>query len=150
MSKYVGKSIKRVEDPRFIQGQGKYVANLALPGMAFVAIKRSPYAHANIISIDASAALAMDGVVAVLFVVALGMYLLAQAVAVWRCWGTYLYERAIGVAVIAVLVAAWDGAAKDVVLVSTIVLIATMSAEYLRFRARIRGEVPDPQTQQHA
>ncbi len=89
----------------------------------------------------------MEGVVAVLFVVALGLYLLAQAVAVWRCWRTYLYERVIGVAVIAVLVAAWDGAAKDVVLVSTIVLIATMSAEYLRFRARIRGEVPDPQTQ---
>ncbi|MBT8239659.1 MAG: low temperature requirement protein A [Acidimicrobiia bacterium] len=89
----------------------------------------------------------MEGVVAVLFVVALGLYLLAQAAAVYRCWGTFLYERVIGVAVIAVLVAAWDGAARDVVLVSTVVLIATMSAEYLRFRARIRGEVPDPQTQ---
>ena len=30
---YVGKGVKRVEDPRFIQGQGKYVANLQLPGM---------------------------------------------------------------------------------------------------------------------
>lgn len=90
----------------------------------------------------------MEGVVVVLFVVALGLYLLAQAVSVWRCWGTFLYERVIGVAVIAALVAAWDGAAKDVVLVSTIVLIATMSAEYWRFRARIRGDVPDPQVQQ--
>ncbi|MBT8240212.1 MAG: low temperature requirement protein A [Acidimicrobiia bacterium] len=89
----------------------------------------------------------MEGVVAVLFVVALGLYLLAQAAAVWRCWRTYLYERVVGLAVIAVLVAAWNGAAKDVVLVSTILLIATMSAEYWRFRARIRGEVPDAETQ---
>lgn len=87
----------------------------------------------------------MEGVVAVLFVVASALYLLAQAVAAWRCWGTYLYERVIGVAVIAGLVAAWDGAAKDIVLASTIVLIATMTAEYFRFRARIRGDVPDDQ-----
>ena len=58
MSKYVGQSLKRVEDPRFIQGKGKYVANLSLPGMGYMAIKRSPYAHATINSIDASEALA--------------------------------------------------------------------------------------------
>jgi hypothetical protein len=40
----------------------------------------------------------------------------------------------------------WDGAAKDVVLASTVVLIATLIAEYLRFRSRIRGEVHDPET----
>jgi low temperature requirement protein LtrA len=88
----------------------------------------------------------MEQVVATLFVVAVGLYLLAQAVAVWRCWRTYLYERVIGVVIIASLVAAWDGAAKEVVLVSTVILIATLTAEYLRFRARIRGEVPDPET----
>jgi low temperature requirement protein LtrA len=88
----------------------------------------------------------MERVVAVLFVVAVGMYVLAQAVAVWRCWRTYLYERVIGVGAIALLVAVWDGAAKDVVLVSTVIFIATLTAEYLRFRARIRGEVPDPET----
>ncbi len=88
----------------------------------------------------------MEDVVAVLFIAAIGMYLLAQAVAVWRCWRTYLYERVIGVGVIALLVGVWDGAAKDVVLVSTAVLIATLTAEYWRFRARIRGEVPDPET----
>lgn len=65
MSGAVGKSIKRVEDPRFIQGKGKYVANLKIPGMAYAAIVRSPHAHANIKAIDASAALAMDGVIAV-------------------------------------------------------------------------------------
>ena len=66
MSRYVGKSMKRVEDPRFIQGQGRYVANLTLPNMAYMAVKRSPHAHAKILSIDSSAAEAMEGVVTVL------------------------------------------------------------------------------------
>jgi len=65
MSNYLGKSIKRVEDPRFIQGRGKYVANLKIPGMLHAAIKRSPYAHATINSVDTSAAEALEGVVAV-------------------------------------------------------------------------------------
>ena len=62
---YVGESIKRVEDPRFIQGRGKYVANLELPGMAYVAIKRSPHAHAKIKSIKTDAAKGLEGVIAV-------------------------------------------------------------------------------------
>ncbi|MCA9970078.1 MAG: xanthine dehydrogenase family protein [Anaerolineales bacterium] len=65
MNTYIGKSMKRVEDPRFIQGKGRYVANLTLPNTAHVAIKRSPYAHAKINSIDTSAAAALDGVIAV-------------------------------------------------------------------------------------
>ena len=65
MSKYIGQSMRRYEDPRFIQGQGKYVANLTLPNMAYMAIKRSPYAHAKINSIDTSAAEALEGVIAV-------------------------------------------------------------------------------------
>ena len=65
MSNYVGKSMKRVEDPRFLQGKASYVANLSLPGMVHVAVKRSPHAHAIINSIDTSAAAALDGVVAV-------------------------------------------------------------------------------------
>ena len=65
MGRYVGTSVKRVEDPRFIQGKGRYVANLDLPGMAHVAIKRSPEAHARITGMDTSAARAMDGVLAV-------------------------------------------------------------------------------------
>ena len=88
----------------------------------------------------------MEHVVAALFVVAIGLYMLAQAVAVWRCWRTYLYERVIGVVAIALLVTLWDGAAKDVVLVSTTILIASLTGEYWRFRARIRGDVPDPET----
>lgn len=65
MSGLVGKSVKRVEDPRFIQGKGKYVANLQIPGMLHAALVRSPHAHAKIKRIDTSAALAMPGVVAV-------------------------------------------------------------------------------------
>jgi carbon-monoxide dehydrogenase large subunit len=62
---YVGESVKRVEDPRFIQGQGKYVANITLPGMAYAAIKRSPYARAKIKNIHTEAARKLEGVVAV-------------------------------------------------------------------------------------
>ncbi|MFT7598818.1 MAG: low temperature requirement protein LtrA [Acidimicrobiales bacterium] len=87
----------------------------------------------------------MEPVVAALFVVAVGLFLLAQAAATWR-WRTYLYERAIGVAAIALLVAIWDGPAKDVVLVSTLILIASLTAEYFRFRARIRGGFVDEET----
>lgn len=65
MGNYVGKSMKRVEDPRFIQGQGRYVANLKIYGMTHAAIKRSPYPHAKINSIDTAAAEALEGVIAV-------------------------------------------------------------------------------------
>lgn len=65
MGNYMGKSMKRVEDPRFIQGKGRYVANLQLANTAYVAIKRSPYAHAKINSINTSAAEALEGVIGV-------------------------------------------------------------------------------------
>ncbi len=62
---YVGKSVKRFEDPRFLQGKGSYVANLHLPGMVYLAIKRSPYGHAKIKKIRTKKAAALPGVVAV-------------------------------------------------------------------------------------
>ena len=65
MAKYVGASIKRKEDPRFIQGKGGYVANLQLPNMAYVAVKRSPYGHARIKSINTKKAAKLPGVIAV-------------------------------------------------------------------------------------
>jgi carbon-monoxide dehydrogenase large subunit len=61
----LGAPIKRVEDPRFITGKGRYLDDISLTGMAHVAVLRSPYAHANIRSIDTSAARAMPGVLAV-------------------------------------------------------------------------------------
>ena len=62
----LGKPVKRVEDPKFITGKGRYLDDVKLPGMAHLAILRSPYAHANIRSIDTSAAKAAPGVVAVI------------------------------------------------------------------------------------
>jgi len=57
---------KRVEDIRFTQGKGNYVDDIKLPGMLYGDFVRSPYAHARVTSIDASAAKALPGVVAVL------------------------------------------------------------------------------------
>jgi carbon-monoxide dehydrogenase large subunit len=65
MSKYVGTSMKRREDPRFIQGRGSYVANLKLANMAYLALKRSPYAHAKIKSIKTDKAKKLPGVLGV-------------------------------------------------------------------------------------
>ncbi len=62
----LGARIKRVEDPRFITGKGRYLDDIKLAGMTYMSILRSPYAHANIRSIDTAAARAMPGVVLVL------------------------------------------------------------------------------------
>src|SRR3954463_14961387 len=62
----IGHSVKRKEDPRFLRGMGKYIDDVKLPGMLHMAIVRSPYAHAKILNIDATAALALPGVVAVI------------------------------------------------------------------------------------
>jgi carbon-monoxide dehydrogenase large subunit len=62
----MGHRMKRKEDPRFLQGRGNYVDDVKLPGMLYLDIVRSPYAHAKIVKIDASAALATPGVLAVI------------------------------------------------------------------------------------
>ncbi|WP_121356596.1 xanthine dehydrogenase family protein molybdopterin-binding subunit [Flavisolibacter nicotianae] len=61
----IGKSVKRVEDNRFITGKGNYTDDIILPGQTYAAFVRTPYAHAKIGSIDTAAALAMPGVVAI-------------------------------------------------------------------------------------
>ena len=61
----LGARVKRVEDPKLITGKGRYLDDIKLPGMVHLAILRSPYAHANIRSIDTSAARTAPGVVAV-------------------------------------------------------------------------------------
>ena len=48
----LGAPVKRVEDPRFITGRGRYLDDIHLQGMTHMAILRSPYAHANIRSVD--------------------------------------------------------------------------------------------------
>jgi carbon-monoxide dehydrogenase large subunit len=62
----MGHRMKRKEDPRFLQGRGRYVDDIKLPNMVYMDIVRSPYAHAKILKIDASEALAMPGVLAVI------------------------------------------------------------------------------------
>jgi aerobic carbon-monoxide dehydrogenase large subunit len=65
LPKLVGERVKRREDPRLIQGRGTYVDDVAIVGMQHLAFKRSDVAHAKILSIDTSAAAAMEGVEAV-------------------------------------------------------------------------------------
>ena len=62
----IGHSVKRKEDARFIRGKGKYVDDVKLPGMLYLDIARSPFAHARIKSIDTSKALKIPGVAAVI------------------------------------------------------------------------------------
>ena len=62
----LGAPVKRTEDPRFITGKGRYLDDIKLTGMVHLAILRSPYAHADIRSIDTASARAMPGVLAVI------------------------------------------------------------------------------------
>src|SRR5215468_9715441 len=62
----MGHSMKRKEDPRLIRWQGRYVDDIQLPGMLYMDIVRSPYAHAKIKKIDTSKALKIPGVLAVI------------------------------------------------------------------------------------
>jgi len=63
--KFVGDRLLRKEDPRLVQGRGRYVGDIALPGMLHAAIVRSPHAHARIRGIDAARALKAPGVAGV-------------------------------------------------------------------------------------
>ncbi len=62
----IGQPVRRKEDQRFITGSGRYTDDFQLEGQAYGYFVRSPHAHAKIKSIDSAAALAADGVVAVL------------------------------------------------------------------------------------
>src|SRR5678816_3570595 len=62
---YIGKRVKRTEDPRLIRGLAHYVDDIVLPGTLHVAFVRSYYAHAKIKGIDTAAARSAPGVVAV-------------------------------------------------------------------------------------
>jgi carbon-monoxide dehydrogenase large subunit len=62
----IGQGVSRFEDPRLIQGGGRYVDDIKLPGMAYGVVLRSQHAHATINTLDISAAKAAPGVLAVL------------------------------------------------------------------------------------
>ncbi len=48
---YVGRALKRKEDPRLITGRATYIEDMALPGMLHAAFLRGPHAHAGILSV---------------------------------------------------------------------------------------------------
>jgi len=62
----IGQRVPRLEDASLLRGQSTFVDDIHLDGMLHAVFVRSPFAHAKIISVDASAALAMPGVHAVL------------------------------------------------------------------------------------
>jgi aerobic carbon-monoxide dehydrogenase large subunit len=61
---YIGASVERKEDARLLHGETRWVDNMTLPGMLWMAVVRSPYAHAKIKNVDLSQALSAEGVVA--------------------------------------------------------------------------------------
>tara|TARA_B100000579_G_scaffold410159_1_gene399798 strand:- start:27 stop:2390 length:2364 start_codon:yes stop_codon:yes gene_type:complete len=63
MGDLIGKSVKRVEDNRFIKGEGKYTDDFNMDNQTYAIYVRSPHAHANIKSVNTSKAEAMEGVV---------------------------------------------------------------------------------------
>ncbi len=65
-TRYIGKPLKRKEDPRLIQGLAHYVDDIQLPGMLYAGFVRSPHAHARIRSVDTTKARSAPGVVAIL------------------------------------------------------------------------------------
>ncbi len=60
--RYLGAEVQRMEDPRLITGNGRYVDDIKLDGILHAAFLRSPHAHAKIRSIDTSRAAALEGV----------------------------------------------------------------------------------------
>ena len=62
---YTGTSVRRAEDPRILTGSGRCVDDVKLPGMLHAAFVRSPLAHGRVLAVDASAARALPGVIAV-------------------------------------------------------------------------------------
>src|SRR5438093_675897 len=62
---YVGRPLKRTEDPRLITGCGQYVEDITLPGLAHLAFLRSPHAHARVSAIRTDAARMAPGVLRV-------------------------------------------------------------------------------------
>jgi aerobic carbon-monoxide dehydrogenase large subunit len=63
---YIGRAMRRVEDPRLLKGAGTFTDDVRLPGMLQAVLVRSPYAHARVVKIDTEAAKAIPGVTAVL------------------------------------------------------------------------------------
>jgi len=64
-NKWIGQSVERLEDPPLVRGRGRFAGDISFPHQLHMRIVRSNHAHGRIVSIDASAARALPGVVAV-------------------------------------------------------------------------------------
>ena len=66
MAKFgLSQSVRRVEDPRLLKGEGRYTDDISMPGEAHGIVLRSPHAHARITAMDVSGAMALPGVLGV-------------------------------------------------------------------------------------
>jgi aerobic carbon-monoxide dehydrogenase large subunit len=63
VGRIVGAPVARKEDLKLLTGQAQFVDDISLPGMVWLSVVRSPYAHAQILDVDVSGALAHAGVV---------------------------------------------------------------------------------------
>src|SRR2546430_11585306 len=64
LGRIVGTPVERKEDAALLTGQAKFVDDMSLPGMVWMAVVRSPYAHARIANVDVTPALAHRGAIA--------------------------------------------------------------------------------------
>ena len=64
VGRVIGASLDRKEDTALLTGQAKFVDDMSLPGMVWMAVVRSPYAHARIANVNVDGALAHRGVIA--------------------------------------------------------------------------------------
>src|SRR5690348_6309050 len=71
--RYFGAAVPRIEDPDLVAGRGRYLDDIALPGLLHAVFVRAILAHAHIRAIDSAAAAALPGVVAVLTAADLGV-----------------------------------------------------------------------------
>jgi carbon-monoxide dehydrogenase large subunit len=62
VDRQIGRSVRRLEDARFLRGEGRYVEDIDLPGQLHAVVLRSPHGHAEIAGIDTAAAPALPGV----------------------------------------------------------------------------------------
>ena len=62
---FIGQSVKRREDARFLTGRGQYTDDIVLPRQTYAYFLRSPYAHARIKSVDTASAAAAEGVLGI-------------------------------------------------------------------------------------
>src|SRR5436305_10107167 len=82
---YIGARLRRPDGPAKLTGEARYAADLSLPGMLHVRLVLSPYAHARVVAVEAQAARALPGVVAVVTAHDLAPYVMSPPTSRARC-----------------------------------------------------------------